>query len=446
MTANESTFNIPFTLKEDTPKYQYEWAIDNDPTAITVSGNFTQKMLDRLYKLVRWRSSVKQVTISNSKIKPEVAKHLAKMVRSSWSSPLKIHFENCRMDQIAFKKITKLPSNGISELCFINCGIDDQMIGLLPEFTGMTSLNIKNNKITDKGATLLNKWLTNNISVTTLNATGNKISKKLTESFDVHLEDNRAIAGYLKQFSEETEKCDLSKIVNKDDKNIVRRLCKLLAHKNITKIVLPTSTTFSNQEQLQLADAFTYHSKLLAIEDTSGKSLLSPTGRAQKQLKQNALNQEIINPSTFLRKWLPNIAVYIKLLSIFVGFVLMLTPFAQVNSPMHDLITNLATTFPAFIDPHLMLFIMGVNIFITTLQWLNYDADFQDKLVLLKDKSQWEESDRSAFDLGAKCTKSFAPYFSLQSYTPAGYLGYYAAKTNQLDILPEKVVEKPKLN
>ncbi len=96
--------------------------------------------------------------------------------------------------------------------------------------------------------------------------------------------------------------------------------------------------------------------------------------------------------------------------------------------------------------PHLLIFMVGIGLCAAVFQALKYNADFRDKLNVLKDKTQWDESDRKEFEMGAQCTKSFAPYFSLHSYTAAGYLGYHAAKTNQLDILPEKATQKAKVS
>lgn len=442
--TSELKMNVSINLTQDTSNEEFEFAYQICPTVIDVSGKFTLKMAKRLYDLVTLRSSnLEQVTISNTKIKPEVAKYLAKMLRDTSNRPLKLCFENCKVDKTAFRKIFKFPAKVISELSFINCGIDDQMLCCLPQLSGTTSINLTNNKITEQGATFLNEWLENNLDLKTLIVTGNHISKKLNESLIEHLADNHAIANYLKHLSDNKDGLDLSELNLKEDKHVVRRLCKLLGHKDISKIVLPSTVTFTAQEQLELEKAIVKHATLIAVEDKNGKSLLPAKSNAQKLLDQNALNKEIMHPSSLLGKVKSEGALLGGVLSFVAGVIFMFANFAEVNSPASAFVTYVSTLVSL---PHLTLFIVGFCLCAAVFQALKYNADFKDKLNLLKDKTKWEESDRKDFEMGAQCTKSFAPYFSLQSYTPAGYLGYQAAKAGKLDIVPEKGTVQPKVN
>ncbi len=148
------------------------------------------------------------------------------------------------------------------------------MISVLPPLKGVNILNLKNNKITDKGATFLNEWLENNLDVKTLAITGNNILKAW-------------------------------------------RL-----------ILLPSAMTFTAKEQLELEKTILNHSTLITIEDKNGKSLLPAKSNAQKLLDQNALNRQIIFPSSLLGKLKSEAAFFVGVLSLCAGVTFMLTALA----------------------------------------------------------------------------------------------------------------------
>ncbi|MFI4938513.1 MAG: hypothetical protein ACHQJ6_08420 [Candidatus Berkiellales bacterium] len=203
--------------------------------------------------------------VSGNKVDDAIAGELSAALDEAHDRlvPTSINLSNCEMGETQFKIIFSPPRfeayssfPSFEKIDLSHNKIDDKAIDHLKFLLDpvapagekafrLSKLNLAHNQLTDEGAKKLIEILENDVYLTQLDLTGNKISPRLLTKIQQHLQDNQEIAELRKCIKKNEKgiiKLDLSFVNIITDEEKIRRvplLCKMIRTMRIDKVDLP---------------------------------------------------------------------------------------------------------------------------------------------------------------------------------------------------------------